>query len=118
MKQSYITMLAAQRDLDIKKQVLEKQTNLLKQIEAVYALKQASAVDLKTAQINARSAEIDVTTADKTLRLANERLAVILGRPASDRFSVADIPDPSLPAASIDECHRHRPFEAERPRPI
>ena len=104
VKQAYITMLAAQRDLDIKKKVLEKQTNLLKQIEAVYALKQASEVDLKTAQINARSAEIDVTTADKTLRLANERLAIIVGQPASVRFSVADIPDPSLPAASIDEA--------------
>jgi outer membrane protein TolC len=104
VKQAYITMLAAQRDLDIKKKVLEKQTNLLKQIQAVYALKQASEVDLKTAQINARSAEIDVATADKTLRLANERLAVILGRPASVRFFVADIPDPSLPSASIDEA--------------
>jgi outer membrane protein TolC len=104
VKQSYITMLAAQRDLGIKQKVFEKQQNLLKQIEAVYALRQASEVDLRTARINARSAEIDVATADKTLRLANERLAVILGRNASDRFSVADIPDPAPPASSIDDA--------------
>jgi outer membrane protein TolC len=103
-KQAYVAMLAAQRDLDIKKQVLDKQAKLLAQIQAVYKMQQASAIDLKTAQINARSAEIDVTTADKTLRLANERLAVIMGRPADGRFAVEDIVDPALPAASIDEA--------------
>jgi outer membrane protein TolC len=104
VKQAYIAMLAAQRDLDIKKQVLAKQRSLLAQIEAIYALKQASAIDLKTAQVNARSAEIDANTSDKTLRLANERLAVIMGRAPSERFSVADIDNPEMPAASIDEA--------------
>lgn len=104
VKQAYIAMLAAQRDLAIKKQVLDKQTKLLDQLKAVFALKQASAIDLKTAQINARSAEIDVALSDKTLRLANERLAVMIGRQAGDRFVVADVPDPKLPAASIDEA--------------
>jgi outer membrane protein TolC len=104
VKQAYIAMLAAQRDLDIKKQVLAKQRSLLAQIEAVYAIKQASAIDLKTAQVNARSAEIDATTSDKTLRLANERLAVIMGRGPSERFSVADLDDPAMPAASVDEA--------------
>jgi outer membrane protein TolC len=104
VKQAYVAMLAAQRDLDIKKQVLDKQTKLLTQIQAVYKIQQASAIDLKTAQINARSAEIDVATADKTLRLANERLAVIMGRPGGERFAVADVPDPALPSGSIDEA--------------
>jgi outer membrane protein TolC len=106
VKQSYIAMLSAQRDLDVKKQVLDKQNRLLAQIQAVHDIKQASDIDLKTAQINAKSAEIDVATAEKTLRLANERLAVVIGRPASDRFSVADVADPKLPAASIDEAIR------------
>jgi outer membrane protein TolC len=104
VKQAYVTMLAAQRDLDIKKSTLDKQSRLLAQVQAVYALQQASAIDLKSAQINAKSAEIDVATADKTLRLANERLGVLMGRSPSDRFSVADFDDPALPAASIDEA--------------
>jgi outer membrane protein TolC len=106
VKQAYIAMLSAQRDLDVKKQVLDKQDKLLAQIRAVHDIKQASDIDLKTAQINARSAEIDVATADKTLRLANERLAVILGRPIAGRFTVADVPDPKLPASTIDEAIR------------
>ena len=104
VKQSYISMLAAQRDLSIKRQVFEKQSKLLAQIQKVFDLRQASAIDLKTSQINARSAEIDVATADKTLKLANERLAVMIGRKSDERFTVAEIPDPQLPASTIDEA--------------
>jgi outer membrane protein TolC len=103
-KQAYIATLAAQRDLDVKKQVLSKQRTLLAQIQATFAIKQATAIDLKTAQVNARSAEIDVATADKTLRLAIERLAVIMGKSPDYRFSVAELEDPPMPAASIDEA--------------
>jgi outer membrane protein len=105
-KQAYITMLAAQRDLDVKKQVLDKQSKLLAQIQATYALKQASEIDLKTAQINAKGAELDAATADKTFRLANERLAVIMGRPAGSAFRVADVDEPELPAVDVDEAIR------------
>lgn len=106
VKQTFITQLAAQRDLEIKKQVLSKQSRLLEQIRAIYALRQASEIDLKTAEINAKVAELDVTMADKALRLANERLAVILGRPESSRFTVAEIPDPDLPAATVEDAIR------------
>lgn len=104
VKQAYVAMLAAQRDLDIKKKTFEKQSRLLAQVQAVYALQQASAIDLKTAQINARSAEIDAATSDKALRIANEKLAVLMGRASGERFSVADFEDPALPASSIDEA--------------
>jgi outer membrane protein TolC len=104
VKQSYLTMLAAQRDLSIKMQVAEKQRKLLAQIETVYGMKQASAIDLKTAQINSKSADIDVSVADKALRLTNQRLAALIGRKADERFAVAEVPDPGLPAASVDEA--------------
>jgi outer membrane protein TolC len=105
VKQAYITMLAAQRDLDIKIQVLGKQQSLLAQIQAIFDLKQATSIDLLTAQVNVRSAQIDVDTADKTLRLANERLAVIMGRTdPHDRFRVAEIADPQLPAATVEDA--------------
>jgi outer membrane protein TolC len=106
VKQAYLSMLSAQRDLEIKKQVLDKLNRLLGQVQAIYEIRQASAIDLKTAQINVRSAGIDVTMADKTLRLANERLAILIGRPSNQRFSVAEVDNPPLPAASIDEAIR------------
>ena len=104
VKTAYMAMLAAQRDLDIKRRVLAKQETLLGQIRAIFAIKQATAIDLKTAQVNARIAGIDAKTAEKTLRLANERLAVMMGRGPGDRFSVADLSETPMPAASVDEA--------------
>ena len=60
VKRAYITMLTAQRALDVKKSIADKQRGLLKQIETVYSLKQASSVDLLNAQINSESADLDV----------------------------------------------------------
>jgi outer membrane protein TolC len=76
VKQAYFAMFTALQDLSSKQQVLQNQDALRDQITAVYNLKAASAVDLQTAQINAHSAEIDVRTAEHTLRLARIRLAI------------------------------------------
>ena len=98
VKQAYFAMFTALQDLDSKKQVLDKQNALLDQITAVYNLKQASAVDLKTAQINAHSAEIDVRTSEHTLRLARIRLAIIMAVPTDREFTVEQPPDEKVPA--------------------
>ena len=92
VKQAYFAMFTAIQDLSSKKQVLDKQKALLDQITAIYNLKQASAVDLKTAQINAHSAEIDVQTSEHTLRLARIRLAIIMAIPTDTQFTVAQPP--------------------------
>ncbi len=104
VKQAYFAMFTAIQDLDSKQQVLDKQNALLDQITAVYNLKQASAVDLKTAQINAHSAEIDVRTSEHTLRLARIRLAIIMAAPTDTDFTVEQPPDEKVPAASLEEA--------------
>lgn len=104
VKQAYITMLTDQRALTVKRQIQSNQNNLLAQIQAVYNLKQASTVDLMTAQVNARSAELDAAQAEHDLRLARQRLAVLLGLPPDSQFSVAEVDEPSLPAASLEEA--------------
>ena len=102
VKQAYFALFTAQQDLDSKKQILDRQNALLDQITAVYNLKQASAVDLKTAQINAHSAEIDVRTSEHTLRLARIRLANLVGIAPDRVFAAAQPADESLPAASLE----------------
>ncbi len=104
VKQAYFAMFTAVQDLDSKKQILDRQNALLDQITAVYNLKQASSVDLKTAQINAHSAEIDVRTSDHTLRLARIRLAIIIARPTEAEFTVEQPPDEQVPAATLGEA--------------
>ena len=104
VKQAYFAMFTAIQDLSSKRQVLDRQNALLGQITAVYNLQQASAVDLKTAQINAHSAEIDVQTSEHTLRLARVRLAIIMGIPTDWQFTVAQPPDERVPAGTLDEA--------------
>jgi outer membrane protein TolC len=103
-KKAYVTMLTAQRTLALRQGVLDKQAVLLKQIEAVYALQQASAIDLMGAQINARTAELDLETARHDLALARQRLSILMGAASDSEFTVEELKEPSLPAASIDEA--------------
>jgi outer membrane protein len=103
-KKAFVTMLTAQRTLALRAGVLDKQAALLKQIQATYALQQASAIDLMNAQINERTAELDLETSRHDLSLARQRLANIMGMPADSDFSVAEIEEPLLPAASVEEA--------------
>ncbi len=104
VKQAYYAMLTAQQNLDVTKQIAAKQDALLSQIQAVYQLKQASEVDLKTAQINAQSAHVDVENADHGLRIARIQLALLMGRPMESDFSVVTPPTTPLPASSLPEA--------------
>ena len=104
VKQAYFAMFTALQDLSSKRQILDRQNALLDQITAIYNLKQASEVDLKTAQINAHSAEIDVRTSEHTLRLTRIRLAIIMAIPTDRQFTVVQPPDEQVPAATFGEA--------------
>ncbi len=104
VKQAYYSLLAAQENAKVTRQILEKQNGLLAQITAVYKLKQASDVDLKTAQINARSAQVDVENADHLVRIARIQLSILMGRPSTEEYSVVQPEAPALPASSLPEA--------------
>lgn len=102
--QAYFVMLGSQRNLDVKKEIFDQQQALLAQMSAVEALKQATAIDLRTAQINAQSAEIDVHSAENDLRIARIRLAQLIGWPRDRQFLVAEQDDPQVAAGSVEEA--------------
>jgi outer membrane protein TolC len=104
IKQAYYTMLAAQRNASLKSEIRDKQDTVLKQIQAIYGLKAASLVDLKTAQINARSAQVDADSADHDLRMARIALAQLMGMPSDAVFTVADAEDPTIPVTTLVEA--------------
>lgn len=104
VKKAYVTALGAQRAYSLKVEIAKKQRSLLDQMRAVFALKQASSIDLKTAEINARGADLDIETAEHDLALARQRLANLVGLPPDSDFAVADTEDEALPAASLDEA--------------
>jgi len=104
VKQAYYAMFTALQDLKTRQQILQRQSALLDQITAVYNLKQASEVDLKTAQINAHAAEIDVRASEHSLRLARIRLANIMAIPADTQFTAVQPPDEQVPAATLADA--------------
>jgi outer membrane protein TolC len=104
VKKAYLTLLTAQRAFSLKGEIAKKQHGLLGQITAIYGLKQASSIDLLNAQINAKSADLDVETARHDLELARQRLANILGLPPDSSIAAAEAADEPLPAASLEEA--------------
>jgi outer membrane protein len=104
VKQAYYTMLGAQQNLVVKKDILDKQNALLAQINATYKEQQASLVDLKTAQLNAQSAQVDVDSAQNDLRAARMSLAILMGMPTDQDFGVEAAPDPTATAATLQDA--------------
>ncbi len=104
VKQSYYTVLAAKRTLDTDQQILDQQNAFLKRVQAVYDLKLAAPIDLQTAQLNARTAQVNVDSASHDLRFARISLATLMGLPPDTDFTVADTDDPVVPAATVDEA--------------
>jgi outer membrane protein len=102
--QAYFVMLGAQRNLIVKKQILEQQNTLLSQISALQRINQATAVDLRGAQINAQSADIDARSAENDLHIARIRLAQLIGWPRDREFSITEEEDPQILAASVGEA--------------
>jgi outer membrane protein TolC len=104
IKQAYYAALASQRNLALKQEIFDKQNDVLKRLAALFDAKQASLVDLKTAQINARSAKIDADSAGHDLRFARIALATLMGMPPDSVFTVADAEDPAVPAKTVEEA--------------
>ena len=104
VKQAYVTALTAQRTLALRQEIARRQESLQKQMESTWALKQASDIDLETARINAKSAELDVESSTHDLSLALRRLANLMGLPPDSSFAVAEIDVPPLPAKDQDEA--------------
>jgi outer membrane protein len=104
VKQAYFAMLAAQENLPILQEILDRQNALLKQITATYELKQATTVDLQSAQISVQSAQINLESGQQVLRIARIQLANLIGHPIDQEFSVAQAAEPQVPALSLQDA--------------
>jgi outer membrane protein TolC len=104
IKQAYYSMLSAQRNLAVFSQNLELQKSALEQEQTLYDLQQAEDVDLQTAKINVKSAEIELRSGQQAEVSARKALANIVGLPAGVGFTVAETAEPQVPAQSMDEA--------------
>jgi outer membrane protein TolC len=104
VQQAYYTLLAAQQNLALLKDILDQQKALLNQIQAVYDLKQASLVDLQAAQINVQSAQVNLRRGEQSRRFSRITLANLIGRAADVDYTVAEPPAPEVPAKTAVEA--------------
>jgi outer membrane protein TolC len=104
IKQAYYSMLSAQRNLDVYAQNLELQKSALAQEQTLYNLHQAVDVDLQTAQINVKSAEVDQRTGRIALISARKALADLVGLTADEDFTVAETAEPQVSVQSLQEA--------------
>jgi outer membrane protein len=104
IRQAYFTMLTAQDNVALQKEILQRQQSLLRQFDALYQLKQASEVDLKTAEVNVRTAQADLDGYVHALRMAGVRLANLMGRPPDQAFSVTEVQAPQAPTQSLEQA--------------
>ena len=104
VSQSYFIMLGCQLDLAAKREIRDQQDSLLAQIRSTFDSGSADEVDLRSAEINAKNAEIDELGAESALRIARARLAQVLGRPRDSSFAVAEEESPVVPVASVEEA--------------
>jgi outer membrane protein len=104
IKQAYYLMLNAQRKIDVDAQNVELQKSALGQEQALYDLQQAADVDLQTAKINLKSAEVDQKTDLIALVSARKALANLVGLNAREDFTVAETADPQVSIQSLEEA--------------
>jgi outer membrane protein TolC len=104
VRQYYISALGFQRTIAARQEAVKRTVALLIQIETLYSFKQATTVDLQKARINAKAAELDLKSAQHDYKVAASKLANLIGRPIDRPFQVAELEDPVLPAASVEEA--------------
>jgi outer membrane protein TolC len=104
VKQAYYTMLSTQRQLTVLQGTLTQRQQELARTQTQFDLGNATGIDLKQAQVNVRSAELDLSTAQKTLVVLRERLSALVGWPLDRQYAVAEVPDMPIPGLDITQA--------------
>lgn len=104
VKQAYFTLLSAQEGIAQLTLAVDQRAAALRFVQAKFEVQQVTGLDLKTAQLNARSAQLDLDAGRSALEVARRRLANLLGRSAADSLTVAQADDPEVGAATVDEA--------------
>jgi outer membrane protein len=101
IRQAFLTMLVAQKNLDVLANIAARQNSLLTLAQAKFDLQQAIKVDLLSARISARNAELDQQNGQNSFVSAREALSVLMGRDAKQEYRISEPPTRNLPADNL-----------------
>ncbi len=102
LKQSYYTMLSQQRQLVVLQDTLEKRKSELARVHIMFDNHDATKIDLKQAELNEATAELDLKSARNALSTARESLSVLVGRPADAVYTLSETEALPIPAMDAD----------------
>ena len=100
VKQAYFSMLSAQRQLAVLIDTLEIRKGELERTQAQFDLGNVTRIDVQQAQINQRTAELDLQAARNAIAVARERLSGLAGWALDRQYQAAEVPD--LPVPDLD----------------
>jgi|GEM_PF-3047972 outer membrane protein TolC len=104
VKRAFYTLLSAQEGIRLLVQTSDSRKASLEFVQSLTQVNQATRLDLKTAEINAASAELDLRAGRSALEVAQRRLANLMGRDDGNPLAAAVEPDPVLTVSSLDEA--------------
>ncbi len=100
VKQTYYTLLGQQRQIAVLQETLAQRQEELKKTRTLYDAQNASQIDLKQAQVNQLTAELDLRKARGLLEVDREQLSALVGWPLDRQYEAADVGD--LPVPDLD----------------
>ena len=104
IRQAFLAMLVAQKNLDVLANIANRQASLLKQAQIKFTLQQATRLDLLNAQVSARNAELDLQSGRNTFTSTRANLSLLMGMDAGSEYRIAEPPPRPLPSSSLDEA--------------
>lgn len=104
VKQAYFTLLSAQESLSQLVLTQKQRQETLKFVQTKFDLGQATALDLKQAQINLKTANLDLLAAQAALEVGRRRLANLMGRGDAEALAVQPAEAPDIGVATLAEA--------------
>jgi outer membrane protein len=101
VKQAYYALLSAQHTVTVRREAFSQQQAQYERTKTLAENRLATSLELRQAEINARSAELDLAAAEAALTANRRTLSLAAGWPGDRLYTVAEAPDPVAPALDI-----------------
>jgi outer membrane protein TolC len=101
VKQAYYALLAAQHTVSARQEALNQQQAQYERTKVLADAQLATSLELQQAEINARSAELDLAEAEAGLATSRRTLSLAAGWPGDRAYTAAEAPDPVAPELDI-----------------
>lgn len=104
VKQAYDAMLGQQGQIAVLQQTLKSRQADLTRVQTLMDEQNATQIDLKQAQVNELTTELDLRLAQSTLVVDRQKLCNLVGFPPDKQYQVAEVPDQPVGTLDVDQC--------------